>query len=357
MVVTVFCLTISLLAVSGLALQGSRAIEEQSAQVSAAAADSGNAVAAQQIASLSAGLCKAPFQAPASYQPGPDGKSGFRWWIDKRNIAAGNVKVVVESNSGNPTFPSPITQSSTYGWNSTQKRWEVTGRKGTDVSPYPVTDDYFPVSNPARFSATPANRGMGTNLSSAKVPDLADAPPAVNEAIVSDGRYVWLSGDFTSVTGSNGTFDRRYGLVKFDTLTGQVESWNPTLDSETASVRGMLLSGDDVVIAGTFTKVNGTNRARIAKVNKETGDLNATFNAAGGGATDDINDIAYDSGRNLIVAVGSFSGWTGAPGGAGVGRFPVPVLRGVLKVGDAVAGHDGAERRHQPAGPAGDVLR
>lgn len=317
MMVTVFCIVLSLLALSGLALEASRSSGEQASQVSAAASDSGLAVAAQDMSAQGRSLCTAPYAAPTTYRPSPTGQSGYRWWVDKTDIGKGKVNIVVQGNSGNPAFPAVTSQSASYEWNSASKRWQITGRKGNEVYPYPTTDNFFPVTTPARYTPTPANRSMGTNLDSARVPDLASAPPAANDAIVSDGKYVWLAGEFTSVTGSNGTFSRPSGLVKFDTTTGTVEDWAPTLSSG-AAVNSMILTGDDVVIAGTFTSVNGTARGRIAKVNKTTGVVNASFNSGTvgadvRGATDTINDVVYDSSRNIILAAGAFSTWIGAP--------------------------------------------
>ncbi len=126
-----------------------------------------------------------------------------------------------------------------------------------------------------------------------------------------DGQ-VWAFGSFTSVADSGGfsTYDRagaaRFaanGELQFDTadplsFTGGV------VNHAAADSQGRL------VVAGTFTAVNGTARAGLARVSA-AGVLDATFASGSGVADGVITDLAVDASDRVLVA-GSFTNFSGA---------------------------------------------
>ena len=343
MVITVFCIVLSMLALSGLVLQATRARASEAADLSQAASDSGVAVAAQKMAAAKQGLCDVPYAAPETFEPAPgDTKAGFRWWVDKTEIAKGHVRLVVESQSGNPAAPAVQSSSLGYQWDAAAQRWRIDSRKGDEAYPYPATANFFRPTTPARFSSTPDNKGMGLTLTPAVISNLANAAPAFTDTILTDGRYVWLAGEFTEATGANGTSSTS-AVVKFDTQTGEVVPGFSVVfgTPSTDYLNSMIFVGDDIVIGGKFQQVNGVWRSRIAKINKDTGAVISGFNegtyvSTPYGPNFSVYALAYDEPHNRIYAGGTFTGWVGATGTTTAHKFAavdgttgLPVAAGV----------------------------
>ena len=96
---------------------------------------------------------------------------------------------------------------------------------------------------------------------------------------------IYLAGAFTQVTNKDGTTVARNGLAAVDTDTGQLNSWNPSATNPanpaTSSVRSMALSpdGSRLFVGGTFTRVGGQARARLAAVEAVTGTVDPNWKA------------------------------------------------------------------------------
>lgn len=86
-------------------------------------------------------------------------------------------------------------------------------------------------------------------------------------AVAMAADVVYAGGDFTSVTGSNGTFARTR-LAAINLTTGAVTSFRADTN---ARVRALALSGTSVFVGGDFTTIGGASRARLAEVNATTG--------------------------------------------------------------------------------------
>lgn len=138
-------------------------------------------------------------------------------------------------------------------------------------------------------------------------------------AIVVDGNYTYIGGDFTYVgtnsgngvkaTTTNSSIDSRYpkvnGLVQICisdgsggwyigggfTMVGTTNrnriahinsdgsldlTWNPNVTG--SAVYTLLLSGTDLYVGGSFTTIGGESRNRIAKLSTITGLADATWN-------------------------------------------------------------------------------
>lgn len=84
---------------------------------------------------------------------------------------------------------------------------------------------------------------------------------------------VYLVGDFTGVGG-----ETRHYAAAIDKATGQVDpNWNPNLNGIAYTV-DVAPDGSAVYVGGKFTKVDSTWRARIAKLDPETGQAFAGWN-------------------------------------------------------------------------------
>lgn len=126
------------------------------------------------------------------------------------------------------------------------------------------------------------------------------------------GDYVFLVGDFTTVTDRLGNVYSRQGIVKINYVTGQIDS---TFDTSVGfnvgggtTVRSIVISGTDIYVVGDFTTYKGVTRQRIAKLNSITAALDTTFDTSTG-----FNNRARSiilSGTDLYVA-GDFTEYKG----------------------------------------------
>jgi hypothetical protein len=95
-------------------------------------------------------------------------------------------------------------------------------------------------------------------------------------SIVAAGDRVYLGGAFTRITDTDGKTYARNNLAAFDATTGRLlQNWDPdaTNSSGTSKVRAMALSADGsrLFVGGTFSRVGGTARGRLAAVDPATG--------------------------------------------------------------------------------------
>jgi Ca2+-binding RTX toxin-like protein len=95
--------------------------------------------------------------------------------------------------------------------------------------------------------------------------------------ILRAGDTVYLAGAFTQITDDDGDTFARNNLAAVDAETGEVTPWDPSATNpnnpSSSSVRSMALSSDGsrLFVGGTFARVGGLSRARVAAVNAATG--------------------------------------------------------------------------------------
>jgi len=126
-------------------------------------------------------------------------------------------------------------------------------------------------------------------------------------ALQSDGQ-VLIGGTFTSVSGIS-----HLGIARLNSNGGLDNGYNPIL-SLAGSVNAVAVqTNDKVLIGGTFTTVNGTNRARIARLNTD-GTIDNSFNP-GSGANAVVRSIVVQTNGRVII-VGDFTSFNGTNLGA-----------------------------------------
>jgi len=132
-------------------------------------------------------------------------------------------------------------------------------------------------------------------------------------ALQPDGKIL-IGGSFTSFNGAN-----RYHIARLNT-NGTVDlSFNPGLGANGVVESLALQSNGQVVIAGQFTSVNGTNLNSVARLNAD-GSLDPSFNP-GVGPDGAVNTVVVDSQGRVIIG-GDFDAVSGVARG-GVARFNV----------------------------------
>jgi Ca2+-binding RTX toxin-like protein len=121
-------------------------------------------------------------------------------------------------------------------------------------------------------------------LSDVPDPDTVGANGRVSDILVS-GDTVYLAGSFTQITDKDGTAFARNNLAAVDASTGRVTSWNPSATNpnnpSNSSVRSMVLSSDGsrLFVGGTFTRLDGHSRSRLASINPLTGEVEGGWKA------------------------------------------------------------------------------
>lgn len=175
---------------------------------------------------------------------------------------------------------------------------EVANTKIADTTPETVTTDVLPApqingvvwaqhavgdtvyAGGSFSSARPAGAPAGTQeqprhhilaydlntgeLNQSFAPELNGVVKAITAS--SDGRYVYVSGEFTQVGSKN-----RYRIAAFDAVTGElVESFQPMADFR---VGAMAVHGNVLYLGGKFSSMNKQARQNLAAVDAKTGAL------------------------------------------------------------------------------------
>ena len=132
-------------------------------------------------------------------------------------------------------------------------------------------------------------------------------------AVRPDGKIL-IGGNFTAFNGSN-----RYHIARLNADGSLDTTFNPGLGANGIVSALALQTNGQVVIAGSFTSVNGTNLVGVARLNAD-GSVDASFNP-GVGPDDAVNAVVVDSSGRVIIG-GAFDQVAGLVRG-GVARLNV----------------------------------
>lgn len=127
---------------------------------------------------------------------------------------------------------------------------------------------------------------------------------------------IYLAGAFTQITDQDGTTFARNGLAAVDADTGRLTAWNPSAtnpaDPAKSSVRSMALStdGSRLFVGGTFLRVGGQARARLAAVDPSTGAVDPNWKANA-----DRPVLALAASGTKLYLGGDFAAVAGQPRG------------------------------------------
>ena len=126
------------------------------------------------------------------------------------------------------------------------------------------------------------------------------------EAVAKLGDRVYVAGTFTQVKnwqGSAPTLTKNY-LFAYSATTGQIDAgWNPVVNSPVIDL-AVAPDGSGVFAGGAFTTVNGVTRVGLVKLDPATGTTVTAFSAATGGGTG-VYDM--DIGGNKLYLTGTFT--------------------------------------------------
>lgn len=126
--------------------------------------------------------------------------------------------------------------------------------------------------------------------------DPAGFTPDVNDGAVQKvlqvGDILYAGGYFTSVT--KGTTVARQNLFSFNATTGAVHAFAPKTDG---TVSALASDGRSLYVGGEFTRVNGVARRGLAKLDLTTGAVDPNFDAMLDGR---VRDAVFVGGRLII---------------------------------------------------------
>lgn len=165
----------------------------------------------------------------------------------------------------------------------------------------------------------------------------------VTRSVLVDGDTTYVGGDFTHAVAPNGETVPRANLAAFDTATGElIRGFRADTNG---IVRALDSDGSTLWVGGSFRRVSGVRRDRLAAVDAATGELRS-FRA---NANSNVYGLDYHNGR--VFAVGSFS-WIG-----GVNRARLAAVDATTGTVDGQWNPGADQTAHAVvADPAGDVI-
>lgn len=171
-----------------------------------------------------------------------------------------------------------------------------------DVGPSTV---YFGGSFSNVASGSPTRRNFAAvNTTTGALTTFNPRPDDNVRTILLDGTTLYVAGEFTNIAGVNKT-----GLVALNVTTGLLTSFSTTFNSglyDNNFVYTLAIDGQKLFIGGDFLTINGTERARLAVVDKTTGALEPMVDRAMGGY---VLTISISGGK--LLAAGNLRGISG----------------------------------------------
>jgi len=131
----------------------------------------------------------------------------------------------------------------------------------------------------------------------------------IDKVVTKSPGMVFIFGQFTSVTGSNGTFART-GAAAIDSATSEVLPFNPVISGGGDGVLDAMIVGTSVYMVGDFTDVNGSTRNAAAAVDHLTGATTLAWDPDITGLGGRAGALKFD-GVNILIG-GQFDTVNGA---------------------------------------------
>jgi hypothetical protein len=185
-------------------------------------------------------------------------------------------------------------------------RFNADGSRDTSFNPNPGTVGFTLALQPDGkivVGPGPVRLNADGSLDSSFNPGTGANGGVSSVAVQSDGK-VLIGGSFTAVNGTN-----RHGIARLNSNGSVDGSFNPGTGVFGAVSSIALQSDGKVLIGGLFTTVNGTNRNNIARLNANGG-LDSSFNP-GTGADGLVRSIALQPDGNVLIG-GDFTFVNGA---------------------------------------------
>ncbi|MBN1578268.1 MAG: fibronectin type III domain-containing protein [Chitinispirillaceae bacterium] len=132
-------------------------------------------------------------------------------------------------------------------------------------------------------------------------PDPDIATNGVVRTVLFYGDKLYIGGNFTEVTDKNGTYDRT-DLAAYDAATWRVTDFKANTNRGT--VRAIVAGNGRLFAGGTFTKINGEPRSRVAALDTATGAVITGFRNKGSAIDGEVWALALS--KTALYVGGSF---------------------------------------------------
>ena len=229
-------------------------------------------------------------------------------------LAAGSVDPYWNKDNTNDSTPPFLKYPGTQGGVS----GTANGNGGTVYAVVEQPDGKAVIAgNFNSFDSNPYNRIVRVLANGYQDPTFLAAPnsganDAINAmALQPDGKII-IGGNFTSFNGAN-----RHHIARLNSDGSVDTTFNPGTGANGQVLSMALQANGQIVIAGTFSAVNGINLASVARLNAD-GSVDATFNP-GAGPDGAVNAVVVDAVGRVIIG-GDFDTVSGSQYG-GVARL------------------------------------
>lgn len=137
-------------------------------------------------------------------------------------------------------------------------------------------------------------------------PNWSVAPNNTVWSIAIQGDEVYLAGSFSFINNTE-----RRGLARVSLATGELSDWNPNAGSNSSyRFNTVKLIGESVYVGGFFTQIGTTARSHLAKLNRQFGALDASFNPSIGAASPSTGNVpvnVMDTDGSALFIGGNFN--------------------------------------------------
>jgi hypothetical protein len=120
------------------------------------------------------------------------------------------------------------------------------------------------------------------------------------------GGKVYIGGNFAAVGGQP-----RRNLAAVDAATGTVSPFSATVGDSTSLVYALAADASRLYVGGTFARVNGAIRGKLAAVDRSSGALDTAWTPE---TNKIVRKLEFDPSGATIFAVGGFNSATGSNG-------------------------------------------
>jgi len=177
------------------------------------------------------------------------------------------------------------------------------GGGNTIVEPIGKPRYGFPVSGLAAFDIT---TGEGISTWTPEVTSTTGTPMVRSLALSPDGTWLYVGGNFDAIDGQP-----LRNLGRVSTATGEVDpTFAPEVGDSTSFVYALLAMGDRVYCGGTFVRISGTRRPKLAAIDTD-GTLDPDWVPPVPDAK--VDSLALASDGATIFVGGHFMGLGGVP--------------------------------------------
>ena len=201
--------------------------------------------------------------ADATWDPGPDGSVRVLYVSGSDIYAGGFFSTIGGQSRAGLAKLNNTNGNADATWDPDPNFDELVSSIVVSGSDIYVSGDFTTIGGQSRAGLAKLNNTNG-NADATWDPN----PDSSVNAIAVSGSDIFVGGSFESI-GAIGS-----GLLAVDLITNELTDWHPIVSGEVSTLE---ISGSDIYIGGEFSAVDGTARNNLAKIDLDTGEVDATW--------------------------------------------------------------------------------